>query len=152
MHESIAAELAPDGTYEPDNSVPRWLLVEPATTAASPTSIGATIGAADGRRTGGCRELGVGSVAHRADHRDANDGGGDDDDELFGLEKRIRDEVAYHQGDPRRATPIVIGQVGAVALTLAAVHGLEGGALGVGTAGSARSTRSRMRRSSPARR
>ncbi len=112
MHESIAAELAPDGTYEPDNSVPRWLLVEPATTAASPTSIGATIGAADGRLTGGCRELGVGSVAHRADHRDANDGGGDDDDELFGLEKRIRDEVAYHQGDPRRATPIVIGQVG----------------------------------------
>ena len=149
MHESIAAELAPDGTYEPDNSVPRWLLVEPATTAASPTSIGATIGAADGRLTGGCRELGVGSVA-RADHRDANDGGGDDDDELFGPEKRFRDEVANHQGDPRRATPIVIGQVGAVALTLAALHGLEGGALGVGIAGSAGSTRSRMRRSSPA--
>jgi hypothetical protein len=44
----------------------------------------------------------------------------------FGLEKRIRVRVAEHLDDPRRAIPIAIGHIGAVALILAALHGLEG--------------------------
>jgi ABC-type antimicrobial peptide transport system permease subunit len=43
----------------------------------------------------------------------------------FGLEKRIRVRVAEHLDDPRRAIPIAIGHIGAVALILAALHGLE---------------------------
>ncbi len=43
----------------------------------------------------------------------------------FGLETRIRVRVDKHKDDPRRATPIVIGHIGAVALMLAALHGLE---------------------------
>ena len=44
----------------------------------------------------------------------------------FGLETRIRVEVANHKDDPRRAIPIVIGHIGAVGLILAALHGLQG--------------------------
>jgi hypothetical protein len=43
----------------------------------------------------------------------------------FGLESRIRVRVDKHKHDPRRAIPIVIGHIGAVALILAALHGLE---------------------------
>ncbi len=43
----------------------------------------------------------------------------------FGLETRIRVRVDKHKDDPRRAIPIVIGHIGAVALILAALHGLE---------------------------
>ena len=43
----------------------------------------------------------------------------------FGLETRIRVRVDKHKDDPRRAIPIVIGHIGAVALMLAALHGLE---------------------------
>ena len=43
----------------------------------------------------------------------------------FGLETRFRVRVEKHKNDPRRATPIVIGHIGAVALMLAALHGLE---------------------------
>ena len=42
-----------------------------------------------------------------------------------GLETRIRVQVDKHKHDPRRAIPIVIGHIGAVALMLAALHGLE---------------------------
>jgi hypothetical protein len=41
----------------------------------------------------------------------------------FGLETRVR--VVTHQPDRLRATPTMIGHIGAVALILAAVHGLE---------------------------
>ena len=41
----------------------------------------------------------------------------------FGLEKRVR--VGTHQPDRLRAIPTMIGHIGAVALTLAALHGLE---------------------------
>ena len=44
----------------------------------------------------------------------------------FGLETRIRVAVANHKDDPRRAIPIVIGHIGAVALILAALHGVQG--------------------------
>ena len=44
----------------------------------------------------------------------------------FGLETRIRVRVDKRKDDPRRAIPIVIGHIGAVALILAALHGLEG--------------------------
>ncbi|MGB8505212.1 hypothetical protein [Mycobacterium sp.] len=44
----------------------------------------------------------------------------------FGLETRIRVQVDKHKLDPLRAIPIVIGHIGAVALILAALHGLEG--------------------------
>ena len=43
----------------------------------------------------------------------------------FGLETRIRVRVDKHKDDPRRAIPIVISHIGAVALILAALHGLE---------------------------
>jgi hypothetical protein len=43
----------------------------------------------------------------------------------FGLETRIRVRIDKHKDDPRRAIPIVIGHIGAVALILAALHGLE---------------------------
>jgi hypothetical protein len=43
----------------------------------------------------------------------------------FGLETRIRVRVDEHKHDPRRAIPIAIGHIGAVALILAALHGLE---------------------------
>jgi Ion channel len=43
----------------------------------------------------------------------------------FGLETRIRLHVVKHKGDPRRSIPIVIGYIGAVALLLAALHGVE---------------------------
>ena len=43
----------------------------------------------------------------------------------FGLETRIRVRVDKHKHDPRRAIPIVISHIGAVALILAALHGLE---------------------------
>lgn len=44
----------------------------------------------------------------------------------FGLESRIRVRVERHTPDLRRAIPTVIARIGAVALTLAALHGLEG--------------------------
>jgi Ion channel len=43
----------------------------------------------------------------------------------FGLETRVRSYVDKHKRDPRRSIPIVIGHIGAVALLLAALHGLE---------------------------
>lgn len=44
----------------------------------------------------------------------------------FGLEPRTRVRLDEHQYDLRRAIPTVIGRIGAVALILAALHGLEG--------------------------
>ena len=44
----------------------------------------------------------------------------------FGLETRIRIRVDTHKPDRLRAIPTVIGHIGAVALILAALHGLEG--------------------------
>ena len=44
----------------------------------------------------------------------------------FCLETRIRVRVDTHQPDLLRAIPTVIGHIGAVALILAALHGLEG--------------------------
>ena len=44
----------------------------------------------------------------------------------FGLEARIRARVTKPAPGLRRAIPTVIGRVGAVALILAALHGLEG--------------------------
>ena len=44
----------------------------------------------------------------------------------FGLEARIRVRVDKHKPDVLRAIPTVIGHIGAVALILAALHGLEG--------------------------
>ncbi len=44
----------------------------------------------------------------------------------LGLEMGIRARVDYHQPDALRAIPTVIGHIGAVALILAALHGLEG--------------------------
>jgi hypothetical protein len=42
----------------------------------------------------------------------------------FGLETRVR--VVTHQPDRLRAVPTMIVHIGAIALTLAALHGLEG--------------------------
>ena len=44
----------------------------------------------------------------------------------FGLEARIRARVDTNTPDRRRAIPTVIVRIGAVALILAALHGLEG--------------------------
>jgi hypothetical protein len=44
----------------------------------------------------------------------------------FGLETRVRVRVDTHQPDRLRAIPTMIAHIGAVALTLAALHGLEG--------------------------
>ena len=44
----------------------------------------------------------------------------------FGLETRIRVRVDKHKRDRLRAIPTVIGHIAAVALILAALHGLEG--------------------------
>ena len=44
----------------------------------------------------------------------------------FKLETRIRVRVDTHKHDRLRAIPTVIGHIGAVALILAALHGLEG--------------------------
>jgi hypothetical protein len=44
----------------------------------------------------------------------------------FGLERRIRVRVHTRKPDLRRAIPAVIGHIGAVALALAALHGMEG--------------------------
>ena len=44
----------------------------------------------------------------------------------FSLEKRIRIRVSTSKPDLRRAIPTVISHIGAVALILAALHGLEG--------------------------
>ena len=44
----------------------------------------------------------------------------------FGLETRVWDRVDTHQPDRLRAIPTMIGHIGAVALILAALHGLEG--------------------------
>ena len=44
----------------------------------------------------------------------------------FGLEARIRVRADKHTPGLRRAIPTVIGRIGAVALILAALHGLEG--------------------------
>jgi len=44
----------------------------------------------------------------------------------FGLETRIRVRVDKHKPDRLRAIPTVIGHIAAVALILAALHGLEG--------------------------
>ena len=44
----------------------------------------------------------------------------------FGLETRIRVHVDKYQLDRLRAIPIVIGHIGAIALILATLHGLEG--------------------------
>ncbi|MCW2512436.1 MAG: hypothetical protein JWR11_1478 [Mycobacterium sp.] len=43
----------------------------------------------------------------------------------FGLETRIGVRVDKHKSDRLRAIPTVIGHIGAVALTLAALHGFE---------------------------
>ena len=43
----------------------------------------------------------------------------------YGLESRIPVRVQEHLDDPRRTIPIAIGHIGAVALILAALHGLE---------------------------
>jgi hypothetical protein len=43
----------------------------------------------------------------------------------FGLETRIRTRVGTYQSDRLRAVPAMIGHIGAVALILAALHGLE---------------------------
>ena len=44
----------------------------------------------------------------------------------FGLETRIRVHVDKYKLDRLRAVPIVIGHIGAIALILATLHGLEG--------------------------
>ncbi len=44
----------------------------------------------------------------------------------FGLESRVRVRVDTHELNRLRAIPIVIGHIGAVALILAALHGVEG--------------------------
>jgi hypothetical protein len=44
----------------------------------------------------------------------------------FGLETRIRVRVDRHEPDRLRAISTMIGHIGAVALILAALHGLEG--------------------------
>jgi hypothetical protein len=44
----------------------------------------------------------------------------------FGLETRIRVHIDKYKLDRLRAIPIVIGHIGAIALILAALHGLEG--------------------------
>ena len=44
----------------------------------------------------------------------------------FGLETRVRVHVEKHKAERLRAVPTVIGHIGAVALILAALHGLEG--------------------------
>ena len=44
----------------------------------------------------------------------------------FGVETRIRVRVDKHEPDRLRAIPTVIGHIAAVALILAALHGLEG--------------------------
>jgi hypothetical protein len=44
----------------------------------------------------------------------------------FSLETRVRLRVDTHQPDRLRAIPTMIGHIGAVALILAALHGLEG--------------------------
>ena len=44
----------------------------------------------------------------------------------FGLETRIRIRVDKHKTERLRAVPTMIGYIGAVALILAALHGLEG--------------------------
>ncbi len=44
----------------------------------------------------------------------------------FGLETRVRVRVDTKQPDRLRAIPTMIGHIGAIALTLAALHGLEG--------------------------
>lgn len=44
----------------------------------------------------------------------------------LGLETRIRARAGGHHPDALRAIPRVIGHIGAVALVLAALHGLEG--------------------------
>jgi hypothetical protein len=44
----------------------------------------------------------------------------------FGLETRIRIRISTGKADLRRAIPTVISHIGAVALILAALHGLEG--------------------------
>jgi hypothetical protein len=44
----------------------------------------------------------------------------------FGLETRVRVRVDTHQPDRLRAIPSMIGHIGAVAVILAALHGLEG--------------------------
>jgi hypothetical protein len=44
----------------------------------------------------------------------------------FGLESRVRVHVEQHKAERLRAVPTVIVHIGAVALTLAALHGLEG--------------------------
>ena len=44
----------------------------------------------------------------------------------FGLETRVRVRVDTHQPGRLRAIPTMIGHIGAVTLTLAALHGLEG--------------------------
>jgi hypothetical protein len=42
----------------------------------------------------------------------------------FILQRRIRGDTGEQLHDPRRAIPVVIGHIGAVALILAALHGL----------------------------
>lgn len=44
----------------------------------------------------------------------------------LGLESRIRVRVEKHKAERLRAIPTMIGHIGAVALILAALHGLEG--------------------------
>jgi hypothetical protein len=44
----------------------------------------------------------------------------------FGLETRIRVRVDKHKAERLRAVPTMIGHIGAVALILAALHGVEG--------------------------
>ena len=44
----------------------------------------------------------------------------------FGLETRIRARADKHRAERLRAVPTMIGHIGAVALILAALHGVEG--------------------------
>ncbi|OBB76493.1 hypothetical protein [Mycolicibacterium monacense] len=44
----------------------------------------------------------------------------------FRLESRARARIDNHRRDPRRELPAAIGRIGAVALILTALHGLEG--------------------------
>ena len=44
----------------------------------------------------------------------------------FGLETRIRARADKHKAERLRAVPTMIGHIGAVALILAALHGVEG--------------------------
>ena len=66
-------------------------------------------------------DLGLGSVARHADHRNPRDGRGADS--IVGLRLRVR--LEGRNPGLRRLIPIVIGVAGAVGLLLAVLHGIE---------------------------